>query len=162
MSRKNTSSKAIKMQSFNPDVEVASATDGPKIHKLTTDEKKQKIQNRIEKSRVTRSKVGFFCRAAAWRIIEAMVAILSVSFVAILIGSFVIPSLGYETGMSAALTQNTNIYQAYMAWLLPMLFYVLLITAGTYAVLKFLLKKWHLFISAHIAEIKLKMAGELD
>ena len=161
MSRKNSNNGAAKMQFFNSDIEPVTA-DGPKMHKPTINEKKQKLQNRIEKSRVTRGKVSFFCRAAAWRIIEAMVAILSISFIAILVGSFVIPSLGYETGMSAELTQTTNLYQAYMSWLFPMLFYVLLITAGIYAVLKFLLKKWHLFINAHIAEIKLKMAGELD
>ena len=122
--------------------------------------KAEKGRKRIEKAGYVRERVSFFCSAAAWRIIEAMVVALTVSFLALSIGSVAIPALAFEVSNGVSLTQSTNLYQAYAVWLLPMLFYVLLITAAAYAVLRFVIKKWHQFINTRVDRAMRRIISE--
>lgn len=83
------------------------------------------------------------CRIAMFRIVEAVALFIVVSLICVIIGSTVIPLFAYEMSAGFGLTQSTNIYIAFASWILPMLFYTLLITAATFCVLKKFIKWLH-------------------
>ena len=83
------------------------------------------------------------CRIGTFRVIEAVIVFLVITTASVLIGSTAIPLLAYEMSAGFGLTQSTNIYIAIASWILPMLFYTLLITAATFCIFKRFLKWIH-------------------
>ena len=83
------------------------------------------------------------CRIGTFRVIEAVIVFLVITMASALIGSTAIPLLAYEMSAGFGLTQSTNIYIAIASWILPMLFYTLLITAATFCIFKRFLKWIH-------------------
>ena len=83
------------------------------------------------------------CRIAMFRIVEYVIVFFVVSISVVLIGGGVIPSLAYELSSSFGLTQSTNYYIALASWIMPLLFYTLLITAATFCVLSTFIKWLH-------------------
>lgn len=83
------------------------------------------------------------CRVAIFRIIEVVLLFITLSIICLLIGSSGIPLLAYEMSSGFGLTQTTNIYIAIASWILPMLFYTLLITAASFCILKRYIKWIH-------------------
>ena len=104
-------------------------------------DKKERRKEKTEHKWVT--KVRRATRIAMFRVVEAVVLFVVVSLICLLIGSTIIPLLAYEMSAGFGLTQSTNIYIAFASWILPMLFYTLLITAATFCVLKKFIKWLH-------------------
>lgn len=111
---------------------------------------KRKIKNaktkdtaKVNKTHKCITAVRRVCRIGTFRVIEAVIVFLVISTLSALIGSTCIPLLSYEMAAGFELTQSTNIYVAIASWILPMLFYTLLITAATFCVFKRFLKWIH-------------------
>lgn len=103
--------------------------------------KKERRKEKTEHKWVTR--VRRATRIASFRVIEAVVLFIVVSLISAIVGSTIIPLLAYEMSAGFGLTQSTNIYIAFASWMLPMLFYTLLITAATFCVLRKFIKWLH-------------------
>lgn len=105
--------------------------------------KKIKSEAETKKKRDWIAAVCRGCRVGTFRVIEAVIVFLVITTVSALIGSTAIPLLAYEMSAGFGLTQGTNIYIAMASWILPMLFYTLLITAATFCIFKKFLKWIH-------------------
>lgn len=103
--------------------------------------KREKVKTKPKKDWVAIVHKG--CRIAVFRIIEAVVLFITLSVICILIGNSGIPILAYEMSSGFGLTQSTNIYIAIASWILPMLFYTLLIAAASFCILKKYVKWVH-------------------
>lgn len=106
---------------------------------------RRKAKNRAETKKTPKwvTSVRRACRVGSFRVIEAVIIFLVITTVSVLIGSTAIPLLAYEMSAGFGLTQSTNIYIAMASWILPMLFYTLLITAATFCIFKRFLKWIH-------------------
>lgn len=131
---------------------------------ITLNKDKNKIKNakvkkpRAEKKKIdwakVRASVRYGCKAVVFRVLEAIVLLFVVSTICLLIGSSAIPLLAYDMSEGFGLTQSTNIYIAIASWILPMLFYTLLIAAATFCVLKHFIRWNHAKFTALIDKPK--------
>lgn len=110
--------------------------------------KTDRIVGKIEtKGELIRRKVHRFCKIAMWRTVEAVILFLIVSIICVVTGSGIIPFFAYQISGSMGLTQSTNIYIAFASWILPMLFYVLLVTAFVFVALRKIIKALHSYMT---------------
>lgn len=116
-----------------------------KIKKSKPDKKTVSKRKKIDWQKV-RAAVHKACRVIIFRTIEAAIVFFVVSVVSLTIGSTFIPLLAYDMSEGFGLTQSTNMYIAIASWVLPMLFYVILISMTTfYALKRFLIWIHHKF-----------------
>ena len=88
-------------------------------------------------------KVHRGCRIVFYRVIEVLVLVAVISLLAVILGNLIIPSMAYGMSSSVSLTQSTNIYVAFANWILPMLFYTILMAGAAYCGFKWFMKKLH-------------------
>lgn len=118
-------------------------------------ENKKPKTNITSKKKPKRDWVGIVhkgCRVCIFRTIEAVFAFFGVTIITIIIGTMAVPSLSFSMASTAGITQNTDLYTAIGLWLLPVLFFTLLITAATFCVLSRLLKWLHRYFTEQIAK----------
>lgn len=97
----------------------------------------------------------FFVRA-----VQYVVTSLIVGIICLLIGNTCLPIIAYQMSAGFGLEQGTNLYVAFASWMLPMLFYMILISAGTLFLLKFIIKKIHTRFNAVLEKFENKRKGE--
>lgn len=90
------------------------------------------------------------CRVCVFRTLEGIFAVLVVTIFTMLIGSMAIPTISYSMASSAGITQSTDLYTTIALWILPMLFFSLLITAASFCVLRIFLRWLHRYFSKFI------------
>lgn len=83
------------------------------------------------------------CRICIFRTIEAVIAFLVISILTLIVGGVLLPALSFNMATGIGITQSTHIYNAIASWALPMLFFVLLITAAVFCVIRRFLKWIH-------------------
>lgn len=76
------------------------------------------------------------CRVCMFRTFEGILAILGVTIISMVVGSLLIPNLTFSIASSVGITQSTDIYTACAVWLIPSLFFLILITAATFCILR--------------------------
>lgn len=102
------------------------------------------------------------CTICMFRITEAVCAFLAVSIISVIVGALVVPNIAFSMATSAGITQGTDIYTASALWLLPMLFFVLIIALGSFCVVKWLLKALHNLFSKFIQKAIWKSMNDSD
>ena len=90
------------------------------------------------------------CRVCIFRTLEGIFAFLVVTILSLIVGSMILPSISFSMASSAGITQGTDFYTAIALWLVPVLFFALLITAATFCVLRRFLKWLHNYFSGAI------------
>ena len=108
---------------------------------------KEKCAN---KSLNRKLKVHKVCRIIMFRIIEGMFVMLGATIVALIVGCLLVPNVSFSMATSAGITQGTDFYTASALWLMPSLFFTLLIAAGTFCVLRRAIGRLHKFFSGVI------------
>lgn len=108
--------------------------------------KKVDKKSKIKKERKKRDWVGIvhrICRIGIFRTLEAVAIFVTISMLSIFIGSSVLPTLAFTVADGSHITQSTDFYTACATWLLPMLFYALLIVCGTLTIFRKFIKWLH-------------------
>ncbi len=134
-----------------------------KVLKFNNDEQTQTVDTgSVNKKPETEKKkdwVGIVhrgCRVCIFRTIEAVAVFVAISMFTLFVGSFLIPMLGFNVATNTGITQNTDFYTALTVWLLPMLFFVLLITAAAFFIIRKFLKWIHSYFSGKILKGNMK------
>ena len=96
------------------------------------------------------------CRVCIFRTIEAVVVFMFVSMFTLFVGSFLIPMLGFSVATNTGITQSTDLYTALTVWMLPMLFFILLITAAAFFIISKFLRWVHSYFSNKIVKGNVK------
>lgn len=86
--------------------------------------------------RKIQSTVHYGFRVVIFRVIEAVILLSVIGTVTMIIGSTIVPMTAYDISAGIGLTQDTNIYLAFANWMLPMLFYVILLSLTTFFVFR--------------------------
>lgn len=90
------------------------------------------------------------CTICMFRIMEAVCVFLAATIISVIVGALVVPNIAFSMATSAGITQGTDFYTASALWLLPMLFFVLIIALGSFCALKWLFKALHNLFSKFI------------
>lgn len=90
------------------------------------------------------------CRVCIFRTIEVVMIVFMISILTLLIGGIALPALSYNMASGIGITQGTDIYTAMASWLIPMLFFTLLITGATFCVLRKFIRWVHNYFSSAI------------
>lgn len=113
--------------------------------KVNSEKSSKKVKNKPK-----RDWVGIIhrdCRVCIFRVLEAVFAVLVVTILALVVGSMFLPGISFSMATTAGITQSTDIYTAIALWLIPMLFFTLLITAASFCILRKFLRWLHAFYS---------------
>ncbi len=105
----------------------------------TTKVKTNKSQTASKKKidwRKVQGAVHYGFRVVIFRVIEAVILLSVIGTVTMIIGSTIVPMTAYDISAGIGLTQDTNIYLAFANWMLPMLFYVILLSLATFFVFR--------------------------
>lgn len=104
-------------------------------------------KKRAKKSRNWKMKVHKICRILMFRAIEGIFVALLATIIVLGVGCLFVPNVSFSMATSAGITQSTDFYTASALWLMPSLFFTLLIAAGTFCVLRKIIVKLHKFFS---------------
>ena len=101
------------------------------------------------------------CRVIMFRAIEAILVVVGVTIIVLAIGCLIVPNVSFSMATSVGLTQGTDLYTASALWFMPSLFFTLLISAGTFCILRIVLIKTHKLFSDIISRGNAKDAVEM-
>lgn len=119
------------------------------------------MEKRAKKSRNCKLKVHKICRIIMFRTIEGVLVMLGTTAIALIIGCLLVPNVSFSMAKSAGITQGTDFYTASALWLMPSLFFTLLIFAGTFCALRKAIVKAHKFFSGVIERGNAKDVEEM-